>query len=76
MPLPIGKPRRPGDRGAPETTPLFAHVAGVPVEEMLPGVLACGAVGVRVATHSIRHRVGRRGKRRAKHRQARDEGLR
>jgi hypothetical protein len=41
------------------TSPLLAHVAGVPVEEVLPGVLACGFVGVRVATVSLRNRLGR-----------------
>jgi hypothetical protein len=43
-----------------DTTPLLAHVAGVPVEEVLPGVLACGAVGVRMATVYVRRRVSRR----------------
>ncbi|HEY6672616.1 MAG TPA: hypothetical protein VIZ91_08975 [Solirubrobacterales bacterium] len=39
-------------------TPLLAHVAGVPVEEVLPGVLAVGAVGARVATDWVRRRLG------------------
>jgi len=38
-------------------TPLFGHVAGVPVEETLPGVLALGAVGVRLATGWLRRRL-------------------
>lgn len=40
-----------------DTTPLLAHVAGVPVEEVLPGVLACGAMGIRVATVYVRRRL-------------------
>ena len=40
-----------------DTTPLVAHVAGVPVEEVLPGVLACGAVGIRMATVYVRRRL-------------------
>jgi hypothetical protein len=39
-------------------TPLLGHVAGIPVEETLPGVLAVGAVGVRLATHWLRRRLG------------------
>ena len=39
-------------------TPFLAHVAGVPVEEVLPGVLAVGAVGARVATEWVRRRLG------------------
>lgn len=39
-------------------TPLFAHVAGVPVEETLPGVLAVGALGARLATEWLRRRLG------------------
>ena len=39
-------------------TPLLGHVAGVPVEETLPGVLACGAVGVRLAAVYVRRRLG------------------
>jgi hypothetical protein len=39
-------------------TPLFGHVAGVPVEETLAGVLALGAVGVRLATGWLRRRLG------------------
>jgi hypothetical protein len=49
-----------------DTSPLLAHVAGVPVEEVLPGVLACGFVGVRVATVSIRNRFSRSAGRRSK----------
>jgi hypothetical protein len=41
-------------------TPLLGHVAGVPVEETLPGVLAVGAVGARLATEWVRHRIRRR----------------
>ena len=37
--------------------PLLGHVAGVPVEETLPGVLAVGAVGVRLATEWLRRRL-------------------
>ena len=39
-------------------TPLLGHVAGVPVEETLPGVLAVGAVGARLATEWLRRRLG------------------
>ena len=45
-------------------TPLLAHVAGIPVEEVLPGVVACGAAGIRVATVYVRRRRGERGARR------------
>jgi hypothetical protein len=38
-------------------TPLLGHVAGVPVEETLPGVLAIGFVGVRLATDWVRRRL-------------------
>jgi hypothetical protein len=38
-------------------TPLLGHVAGIPVEETLPGVLAVGAVGVRLATEWLRRRL-------------------
>ena len=38
-------------------TPLLGHVAGVPVEETLPGVLAVGAVGARLATEWLRRRL-------------------
>ena len=38
-------------------TPLLGHVAGVPVEETLPGVLAVGAVGARLATEWVRRRL-------------------
>jgi hypothetical protein len=38
-------------------TPLLGHVAGVPVEETLPGVLAVGAVGVRLMTEWLRRRL-------------------
>jgi hypothetical protein len=41
-------------------TPLLGHVAGVPVEETLPGVLAVGFVGVRLATDWVRRRLRRR----------------
>ena len=40
-------------------TPLLGHVAGVPVEETLPGVLAIGAVGVRVAAQWVRRGLSR-----------------
>jgi hypothetical protein len=49
-----------------DTIPLVAHVAGIPVEEVLPGVLACGFVGVRVATISLRNRLTRSAGRRSK----------
>lgn len=49
-------------------TPILGHVAGVPVEETLPGVLAIGAVGARLATEWIRRRLGWRA--------ARDTGAR
>ncbi|MGA6947220.1 MAG: hypothetical protein WBZ00_05645 [Solirubrobacterales bacterium] len=38
-------------------TPLLGHVAGLPVEETLPGVLAVGAVGARLATEWLRRRL-------------------
>lgn len=38
-------------------TPLLGHVAGVPVEETLPGILAIGVVGARVATDWVRRRL-------------------
>jgi hypothetical protein len=38
-------------------TPLLGHVAGVPVEETLPGVLAVGAIGARLATEWLRRRL-------------------
>jgi hypothetical protein len=38
-------------------TPLLGHVAGVPVEETLPGVLAVGAVAARLATEWFRRRL-------------------
>jgi hypothetical protein len=38
-------------------SPLLGHVAGVPVEETLPGVLAVGAVGARLATEWVRRRL-------------------
>jgi hypothetical protein len=41
--------------------PLLGHVAGIPVEETLPGVLAVGAVGARLAAEWVRRRVGGRG---------------
>jgi hypothetical protein len=41
-------------------TPLLGHVAGVPVEETLPGVLAIGALSARLATDWLRRRLGRR----------------
>jgi hypothetical protein len=37
--------------------PLLGHVAGVPVEETLPGVLAMGFVDVRLATDWLRRRL-------------------
>jgi|SoimicmetaTmtLAB_FD_contig_71_455781_length_1254_multi_2_in_0_out_0_2 hypothetical protein len=40
-----------------DTSPLLAHVAGVPVEEVLPGVLACGAVGVHLAADYVKRRL-------------------
>jgi hypothetical protein len=39
-------------------TPLLGHVAGVPVEETLPGVLAVGVLGARLATEWLRRRLG------------------
>jgi hypothetical protein len=39
-------------------TPILGHVAGVPVEETLPGVIAIGAVSVRLATVWVRRRLG------------------
>ena len=53
-------------------TPLLAHVAGLPVEEVLPAVLACGAAGISAATVYVRRRLGWRGERRA----PRDRGSR
>jgi hypothetical protein len=38
--------------------PILGHVAGVPVEETLPGVLAIAAVGARLASEWLRRRVG------------------
>ena len=38
-------------------TPILGHVAGVPVEETLPGVLAVGIVGARLATEWLRRRL-------------------
>jgi hypothetical protein len=38
-------------------SPLLGHVAGVPVEETLPGVLAVGAVGARLATEWVLRRL-------------------
>ena len=38
-------------------TPVLGHVAGIPVEETLPGVLAVGAVGARLATEWVRRRL-------------------
>jgi hypothetical protein len=46
--------------GASLFAPLLGHVAGVPVEETLPGILAVGAVGVRLATEWFRRRLGLR----------------
>jgi len=40
-------------------TPILGHVAGLPVEETLPGVLAVGAVGARLATEWIRRQLRR-----------------
>ena len=39
-------------------TPMLGHVAGVPVEETLPGVLAVGVLGARLATDWLRRRLG------------------
>jgi hypothetical protein len=39
-------------------TLLLAHVAGVPVEEVLPGVLAVGVLSARLATEWLRGRLG------------------
>ena len=50
----------------PVDTILVAHVAGIPVEEVLPGVLACGFLGVRVAGVSLRKRLSRSPTRRDK----------
>ncbi len=44
-------------------TPLLGHVAGIPVEETLPGVLAIGAVGARVAAQWVRRRLGQQAER-------------
>jgi hypothetical protein len=41
----------------PSFTPLLGHVAGVPVEETLPGVLAIGLIGARVAMDWVRRRL-------------------
>ena len=38
-------------------TPLLGHVAGVPVEETLPGVLAVAALSARLATEWVRRRL-------------------
>ena len=38
-------------------TPLLGHVAGVPVEEVLPGLLAIGLLGARLATDWVRRRL-------------------
>ena len=40
-------------------TPLLGHVAGIPIEETLPGVLAVGLVGARLAAAWFRRRLGR-----------------
>jgi hypothetical protein len=40
--------------------PMLGHVAGVPVEETLPGVLAVGVLGARLATDWLRRRLGSR----------------
>ena len=37
--------------------PLLGHVAGVPVEETLPGVLAVGVVGSRLLSDWFRRRL-------------------
>jgi hypothetical protein len=37
-------------------TSLLAHIAGLPVEEVLLGVLALGAAGIRMATVYVRRR--------------------
>ncbi|HEY6636629.1 MAG TPA: hypothetical protein VIZ61_03010 [Solirubrobacterales bacterium] len=52
-------------------TPLLGHVAGVPVEETLPGVLAVGAVGARLAAEWVRRRFPWRS---AREKDARDGG--
>lgn len=33
---------------------ILAHVGGVPVEEMLPALLAIGILGLRVAVYSLK----------------------
>jgi len=38
-------------------TPIPGHVAGIPVEETLPGLLAVGAVSVRLGTEWLRRRL-------------------
>jgi hypothetical protein len=48
----------------PCSAQLLAHVAGVPVEEVLPGLLACGAAGVALVTINIRRRLDGRARRR------------
>jgi hypothetical protein len=48
----------------PCSTALLAHVAGVPVEEMLPGLLAGGTAAVTLVTISIRRRLEGRARRR------------
>src|SRR5262249_56366162 len=58
-PNPRRGPRSRGDAGSLMDafalfTPLVGHVAGVPVEETLPGVLALGVVGAHVAREWLR----------------------
>lgn len=38
---------------------ILAHIAGVPVEETLPGVLAVGFLGVRLSAHYLQQRARR-----------------
>jgi hypothetical protein len=39
------------------STPILGHVAGVPVEETLPGLLAVGLIGARVTADWVRRRL-------------------
>lgn len=38
---------------------ILAHVAGIPVEETLPGFLAIGFLGMRVAMYHLGERTSR-----------------
>lgn len=38
---------------------ILAHVAGIPVEETLPGFLAIGFLGMRVAVYHLGERTSR-----------------